>query len=95
MGEGAAGPGGRLTAEQRDEVFLYRWLFGLSFRDLDELPEWERDVLTDRINVWLPRILGVGDSDGASSANHAQPVQAAGLPLADFGIAETLIDRTG
>lgn len=95
MGQGAAGPGGRLTAEQRDEVFLYRWLFGLSFRDLDELPEWERDVLTDRINVWLPRILGIGDGDAAPSAAPGQPVQAAGLPLADFGISETLIDRTG
>lgn len=97
MGAGPAAAGKRLTAEQRDEIFLFRWLLGLSFHDLDErVPDWEREVLRDRIEAWLPRILAGGLHLGDESAPtaHAQ-VASDGLTLGELGIHETVVAAPG
>lgn len=88
---GPAEAGGSLTVEQQDELFLFRWLFGLSFKDIDErLPDWERVVLLDRAIEWLPRILQLD-----TTSTDAPRGETSALPLASLGIQETLLPAPG
>lgn len=95
MGAGPAAAGKRLTAEQRDELFLFRWLFGLSFHDLDtRVPAWEREVLLERMEAWLPRILaggGMFDAPEVTPVSGTAQLASDGLSLGQLGIHETVV----
>lgn len=89
MERGAAAGGGSLTEHQRDELFLFRWLFGIGFRELDErIPDWEREVLLERAVEWLPRILRIDGDEQPQAA--PQPTFEA-LPLDALGISTTTV----